>query len=700
MKKESLILDIRRDETMINEFEANISISLEVSNESSDNLFIKNYKNFTISVKEVNQLSNDIVDSIHSTQNGSCIEDQYKSMEQKGKMLCDELLPATIKKELHKSSAQYLIINVDDHLVNIPFELLFLNDQFLCQKFAIGRDVRTQQTIHSRLQERKPPYNMAIVCNPTGDLSHATKEGRSIRTVLKNNSFDSMEMRTNVSKNWMKSQLSSFDIVHFAGHASFDPEYPEESGLKLSDGRFTAKDIGKLVYNKQLPHLIFSNACQSARTNAWDTQPFNNSAIYGIANAFKLAGVKHYLGTFWNIADTTSHNFACLFYQYFLAGETVGMSMLKARKELMSDQQDLCWASYHLYGDPRTRYFPIKETLEPPITLETNANKPESSTTSFKEQNKSNRSEEIDKTNCNSQNPNMGNPSESIQQTDDISTGHQDTELTGTNDISTGHQDTELTGTKIEEPQQKNNYKKYVKQYVILTIILFVILLSAKIIINFISPADDNWTSTVKKIAVVFDPKDNELTDVIQKKICHAFEKKLSDIPRFKLLERMKIKIITTEIDLWMSKYSENSGNIPKILHCDIIVFVDFIASPEDSEVCVKLLQPYNSELPEIIISKLKSEQIFGPYDHLADQLVQNLYDSNPIQGKISTVSKMIHLNIGEDVGVEVGQNYEVIENDSILKIHATEKNQSFANIIVNKGNLYSGYRVKLNKIN
>jgi len=46
------------------------------------------------------------------------------------------------------------------------------------------------------------------------------------------------------------------------------------------------------------------------------------------------------------------------------------------------------------------------------------------------------------------------------------------------------------------------------------------------------------------RIAVVFDPKDNELTDDIQEKICHAFEKALSDNSRFKLLERMNIHII------------------------------------------------------------------------------------------------------------------------------------------------------------
>jgi hypothetical protein len=76
-------------------------------------------------------------------------------------MLCDELLPVDKKKALIDSDADYLLLRINDHLVHIPFELIFIKDQFLCQKFAIGRDVKTQQTVH--IDQRKQKSGAFII---------------------------------------------------------------------------------------------------------------------------------------------------------------------------------------------------------------------------------------------------------------------------------------------------------------------------------------------------------------------------------------------------------------------------------------------------------------------------------------------------------------------------------------------------------
>ena len=84
-----------------------------------------------------------------------------------------------------------------------------------------------------------------------------------------------------------------------------------------------------------MPALIFSNACQSARTEEWTLREYFQEEIFGLANAFVLAGVKHYIGTFWEILDEPSSKFALEFYKNLISGMTIGEAIRKARLTLI-----------------------------------------------------------------------------------------------------------------------------------------------------------------------------------------------------------------------------------------------------------------------------------------------------------------------------------------------------------------------------
>jgi CHAT domain-containing protein len=657
MKEKILILDIKRDNTLINESDANITVSVHYDDDHG----MTNYETHQISLVEINRLTNEILTAIDKTKHSPT--EQYKVLEQNGKMLCDELLPVDKKKALIDSDADYLLLRINDHLVHIPFELIFLKDQFLCQKFAIGRDVKTQQTVHSDYRKQRSKKSIWGIHNPTGDLAFATDEGKAIRKLLKqfiNVKINRMHIEPNVSRDQVKSRICDYDIVHFAGHAHFDKQSPEKSGWKFKDGIFSAKDIAKLSNNKALPNIVFSNACQSGRTTAWE----NQLSVYGLANAFKLAGVKHYIGTFSNIPDTTSQSFACLFYQYLLSGETLGMAMHKARKSLIDDQKDLCWASYHLYGDPRTRYFDVCE----------------------------------DQSDISSETP--------IQETVPVSN------ISDRSDAVSDYPDppvkTELDDQEVVETEKIVHHKKVASNLNVLKqgTILLCVVLSICILYYLIKhdkpptenpmiPVMDNWTSTPKSVAVLFDEKDNELTDTIQKSMCHAFEKALCHVPRFKLLERRHIDLIKAELDLWMSKYSSiKDSYIPQVLPCDILIFVDMTPMIGKTELCIKMIQPSNTQQPEIIISKLPPERLYGPYDPLCKQLIETLYKFNPLRGKIVEIAPKIKLDIGKNVGVEVDQLYRIVTNSAILKVISVEPDISYVDTTVQGADVRVGARV------
>lgn len=89
-----------------------------------------------------------------------------------------------------------------------------------------------------------------------------------------------------------------------------------------------------------------------------------------MANAFMLAGVKHYIGTFWEILDEPSSRFAVECYRQALSGKTVGEAVREARLALIRQygEEAIVWASYLLYGDPTFNYLDqIREKKPAPV---------------------------------------------------------------------------------------------------------------------------------------------------------------------------------------------------------------------------------------------------------------------------------------------------------------------------------------------
>ena len=87
-----------------------------------------------------------------------------------------------IKEKLKNTRAEYLCLNLGERLVHIPWELLHNGDQFLCQRFAMGRIVKTRQSLLGNWsRELGRPLNVLLLADPTGDLKGAYAEGIQIR---------------------------------------------------------------------------------------------------------------------------------------------------------------------------------------------------------------------------------------------------------------------------------------------------------------------------------------------------------------------------------------------------------------------------------------------------------------------------------------------------------------------------------------
>jgi class 3 adenylate cyclase/CHAT domain-containing protein/tetratricopeptide (TPR) repeat protein len=332
---------------------------------------VRHYEELPVSIDRVGERCHEIVRTLNSAnRKGRLNRDVLIKLREIGQVFRDELFTLNVKNRVSESEADHLILNLDDQLVHVPWELLHDGKQFLCQRFNMGRLVKTRQSIsdgRSRLLGR--PLKMLILADPKGDLKGAYEEGTQIRDFMdRDKDLVSVSLRSdNITPDFIRAKIRNFDLIHFAGHSDYDKENPGESGWRLSDGIIKAKEIRKMAGTAAMPALIFSNACQSARTEEWGIKEDFQDEIFGLANAFILSGVKHYIGTFWEILDDPSKTFALEFYKNLLKGMTMGEAVRLARMELIDQygEETIVWASYLLYGDPTFNYMDQIREIEP-----------------------------------------------------------------------------------------------------------------------------------------------------------------------------------------------------------------------------------------------------------------------------------------------------------------------------------------------
>jgi CHAT domain-containing protein len=347
MKDGVLTLDFGRDERR-----------LKVAFFEGEEKTLRPYEIHEPNWRQIEDSCREILSALNrSNRSAKFSSDVLNGLKKSGLLLFDLLLPSKAKEKLADTTAKILIFRLDDTLVHIPWELLFDGREFLCGRFATGRIASTRQTPTARsIRAPVAPFRVLILADPRGDLQASYREGMEIKSFLdaKRDLFHVDFKSHPVDIAFVKKHLRDYDIVHYAGHAKYDAQNPSESGWLLSDGTLTAAEIAALGGLQPMPALVFSNACQSGQTEEWKLHDSYGGQIFGLANAFLLSGVQHYVGTFRDIVDEPSSHFAKPFYTSIAKGEGVGTAIRNSREALLVDdgEKALAWANYMLYGDP------------------------------------------------------------------------------------------------------------------------------------------------------------------------------------------------------------------------------------------------------------------------------------------------------------------------------------------------------------
>ena len=333
------------------------------------------------SVERVGELSSEIVNILHrGNRTHKLTESNLEQLRVVGEELARRLLPGPVLAEIRRTMGA-LTLELDEELLPFPWELFYDGEQFLCRRFDMGRLVRTSRPPQASVQRTNlsTPLRLLVVCSdPEDNLPQVEREGMEIVSQLDGNVTLLARMVTRSDLRFARREIKDYDLVHFAGHA----EPPaSESGFawRLEDGLLSAKEISQMGAGRPMPAVVFSNACRSGVFNGSDV----GEQASGLAQAFLLAGVRHYIGTQWEMVDGQGAQFARHLYSDLSRGACLGAAVRNARNRVIAESGEgqLAWASYVMYGDPEAILLPPKkEATEspqmPPLRLGVRATAP------------------------------------------------------------------------------------------------------------------------------------------------------------------------------------------------------------------------------------------------------------------------------------------------------------------------------------
>jgi CHAT domain len=259
---------------------------------------------------------------------------------------------------LRRLAGGCVLLRLDESTVDLPWELARVGRRFLALGWTLARQREITAPGHPAAYVTKHARLRALVIgDPLDNLPGAREEAIHVTKALKARGAAVTHLGSGATVGDVLQGIDEHnpDVLHYAGHAQFDPLRQQAGGLVLADGILTAADLEPRPH---LPRLFFANACQAAATGTLADQQIADGAAptNDFAGGVLRGGARALIGSQWVVDDVAARTFAERFYGHLAkdAATTIGDAVTAARRGVV-DKHGLgepAWAGYALYGAP------------------------------------------------------------------------------------------------------------------------------------------------------------------------------------------------------------------------------------------------------------------------------------------------------------------------------------------------------------
>jgi CHAT domain-containing protein len=239
----------------------------------------------------------------------------------------------------------------------VPFCMLG-DERMLLDQFEVCR-APSAAILDQLLAAPAPAVGPAIVFadpHPDDDrlgLPYAAEEARRIVTAMPAETVSGPAATTDR----FLAALDSYDVLHLACHALFDPHEPHRSSLIFADTadprRPAYLSVSRLYSRRTRARLAVLSGCQ---TGLADLAP--GGELDGLVRAFLMAGVRTVIASQWRVDDEATADLMAAMYGNLSAGQPAGAALRAAQLAVRGNPgfaHPYFWAAFELSGDWRLR---------------------------------------------------------------------------------------------------------------------------------------------------------------------------------------------------------------------------------------------------------------------------------------------------------------------------------------------------------
>lgn len=192
----------------------------------------------------------------------------------------------------------------------------------------------------SHLGEARLPDNAKVaICSAPSDLLPNVEA--ETEALLKH--FKKARIARNISEVRAIFDEKEWDLLHVAGHASFNPENPMFSYMSFEGGALYAAEIA--TSSLRAKHVVLSACDTGCLSLVKKTEPD------GLARAFLARGAQTVLACSWPLDDRTAKDVMDSYYAELRRGETVAGSLSHARSVCRDSRpHPYYWGCWVLFG--------------------------------------------------------------------------------------------------------------------------------------------------------------------------------------------------------------------------------------------------------------------------------------------------------------------------------------------------------------